>query len=341
MDSVSNIDTAPEIKHNNTTMERMLDFIIALLPACVFGCILFGIRAAFVLLATVAGALISEFLWNKIRKQSLTIGDLTAAAIGLLLGMNLPSTFPIWLAAISGAFAIIVVKLLLGEIAGFALNPVITVRILLAAIFPRLMNNFIEPVSYMPVSSATPLVSETTPIFKNLFFGLHSGCIGETSSFLLLVGGLYLVLRRVINPIIPLCFVGTVALGTVIWGGNLGVSLFGGGLMLGAIFIATDSSISPKTKIGKLIFGVCCGIITFALRQFTPLPEGTAYAILGMNILYIVISKLDLLKIKEKAVEIFSVIGKKIKEVFTALTGFINEKIIKKIKFKFGRKNGS
>ena len=134
------------------------------------------------------------------------------------------------------------------------------------------------------------------PTFKNLFFGFHSGCIGETASFLLILGGLYLILRRVISPIIPVCFIGTVALLSLIAGDNVGIAVFGGGLILGATFMATDYTTSPTTKLGKLVFGIGCGVLTFTIRKFAALPEGVSYSILIMNILVPYINKITLKK---------------------------------------------
>ena len=161
--------------------------------------------------------------------------------------------------------------------------------------FSGAMTKFIEPVSDA-VCSATPLVSTEAVSAKNLFFGMHSGCIGETSSFLLLVGGIYLVIRRVISPVIPVCFIGTVAILSLISGESLAVSVFGGGLMLGAIFMATDYTTTPTTTLGKAVFGLGCGLFTFLIRQFGSLPEGVSYSILIMNILVPYIDKLTLRK---------------------------------------------
>lgn len=303
MKSFLNVTSSPHIKHPDTTSGIMLDVIIALLPACVFGCILFGFKAAVILLTCVASAVLSEFLWNKILKKPNTIGDLSAVVTGLLLGMNLSSELPIWMAAIGSAVAIIVVKQMFGGIGCNFANPAIVARIVLLVSFPAAMTRFSVPVEHV-MSSATPLASLSdataeiaVPLTaKNLFFGMHSGCIGETSAFLLIVGGLYLVMRRVISPITPLSFVGTVALLTLISGDNMTVAIFGGGLMIGAIFMSTDYTTTPTTKWGKLIFGIGCGIITFVIRKFAASPEGVSYAILIMNILVPYINRLTLRK---------------------------------------------
>ena len=293
MKSLLKVTSSPHIKHADTTSGIMLDVIIALLPACVFGCILFGWHAAAVLLTCVASAVLSEYLWCLILKKPQTVYDLSAVVTGLILGMNLPPTLPIWMAAIGGMVAIIVVKQMFGGLGCNFANPALSARIVLLVSFAGAMTTFTAPVSDT-VTTATPLTylgaaTSSYPAqmltFKNLFFGMHSGCIGETSAFLLLVGGLYLVLRRVISVITPVAFIGTVALLSFISGDNVVISVFAGGLMIGAIFMATDYATTPTTKYGKLIFGLGCGIITFVIRKFAALPEGVSYAILIMNIL--------------------------------------------------------
>jgi len=302
MKSILTVTSSPHIKHVDTTSGIMMDVVIALLPACVFGCILFGFSAAAVLVTCVASAVLSEFLWCLILKKPHTIGDFSAVVTGLLLGMNLPPTLPLWMAAIGSMAAIIVVKQMFGGLGCNFANPAITARIILLVSFAGSMTVYVEPVADT-VTSATPLTyisqsasAQMMPTVKNLFFGMHSGCIGETSAFLLLVGGLYLVLRRVISPITPICFIGTVALLSFISGDNVSIAVFGGGLMLGAIFMATDYATTPTTLTGKLIFGIGCGLITFVIRKFAAVPEGVSYSILIMNILTPYINKFTLSK---------------------------------------------
>lgn len=285
-----NAKASPYIRHQDTASGIMLDVIIALLPSAVFGCILFGIKAVLILITCVATAVLSEFLWNKILKKPNTIGDLSAVVTGLLLGMSLSSEVPLWIAAIGSVFAIIVAKQLFGGIGCNFTNPAVTARVVLSLAFYSAMTKYAVPVEDI-VSSATPLaklsdsaVELAVPLTtKNLFFGMHSGCIGETSAFLLIIGGLYLIMRRVIAPTIPFAFVGTVALISLVSGDKVSVAIFGGGLIIGAIFMATDYTTTPTTQWGKLIFGIGCGIITFLIRKFSPLPEGVAIAILIMN----------------------------------------------------------
>lgn len=296
MKELLTVASSPHIKRPDTTRGIMSDVIIALAPAATYGCILFGLRALAVLITSVSVAVLCEFLWNKALKKPNTIKDMSAVVTGLLLGMNLPPTLPLWQAAIGSAAAIIVVKQMFGGLGHNFANPAIAARIILLVSFPASMTRFTEPVSDA-VTSATPLAGTAgTLSFKTLFFGMHAGSIGETSAFLLIVGGLYLVIRRVITPIIPVCFIGTVALLSLISGESVMLSVFVGGLILGAVFMATDYTTSPTTPLGKAIFAVGCGIITFVIRKFGSLPEGVSYSILLMNILVPHINRFTLSK---------------------------------------------
>lgn len=296
MKEMLTVSSSPHIKRPDTTRGIMSDVVIALAPAATYGCILFGLRALAVLITSVGVAVLSEFLWNKALKKPNTIKDMSAVVTGLLLGMNLPPTLPLWQAAIGSVAAIIVVKQMFGGLGHNFANPAIAARIMLLVSFPATMTRFTEPVSDA-VTSATPLAGTAGALsFKTLFFGMHAGSIGETSAFLLIVGGLYLVIRRVITPVIPVCFIGTVALLSLITGENVMLSVFGGGLILGAVFMATDYTTSPTTPLGKAVFAVGCGIITFVIRKFGALPEGVSYSILLMNILVPHINRFTLSK---------------------------------------------
>lgn len=290
------VSSSPHIRHEDTTQGIMLDVIIALLPAAAFGCFIFGFRALAVLLTTVAFAVLSEYLWNIFLKKPQSIGDLSAIVTGLLLGMNLPPNTPIWMAAIGSIAAIIVVKQMFGGLGFNFANPAITARIILLVSFSSKITTFTEPISHT-VSSPTPLaLEESATSFKNLFFGMHGGCIGETSAFLLLMGGLMLVIRKVIKPTIPLSFIGSFALCSAFAGQDVLKQLLMGGVIIGAIFMATDYTTSPTTNLGKLIFGIGCGVLTFIIRNLSNLPEGVSYAILLMNILTPHINTLTLKK---------------------------------------------
>ena len=283
--------SSPHIRHEDTTSGIMLDVIFALSPAAVFGCVIFGLKAVFVLLTTVLIAVVAEYLWNLILKKPQTIGDMSAVLTGLILGMNLSSNTPLPIAAIGSVAAIVVIKQMFGGLGYNFVNPALSARIILLVSFPSFMTSFREPVSDA-VTSATPLANIGGYSLKELFFGMHSGCIGETSAFLLMVGGLYLVVRRVINPIIPLSFIGTVAILSFVSGDDPLKQILSGGLMLGAIFMATDYVTSPTHRLGKLIFGIGCGLITFVIRHFGSLPEGVSYGILIMNIITPLINRI-------------------------------------------------
>lgn len=296
MNKLLKVTSSPHIRHEDSTRGIMSDVIIALLPAAIYGCILFGWNAIFILITTIATAVAAEAVWNLALHKKQTVGDMSAVLTGLLLGMNLSSKTPVWVAAIGSVVAIIVVKQMFGGLGFNFANPAITARIVLLVSFPAKMATFVSPID--AVSTATPLAHDAslTFSFRQLFFGMHGGTIGETSSFLLIIGGIYLVLRRVIKPIIPLSFIGTVAVASLICGDDIKLAVFGGGLMLGAIFMATDYVTSPTTNLGKLIFGIGCGIITFVIRKFGSLPEGVSYSILLMNILTPHINRLTLSK---------------------------------------------
>lgn len=283
--------SSPHIRHEDTTSGIMFDVTLALAPAAVYGCVIFGLKAMFVLLTTIITAIAAEFLWNLILKKPQTIGDMSAVVTGLLLGMNLSPYTPVWIAAIGSIAAIVVVKQMFGGLGFNFVNPALAARIILLVSFPSFMTKFSEPISDV-ISSATPLAELKSYNIKTLFFGMHSGCIGETSAFLLIIGGLYLIIRKVINPIIPISFIGTVALFAAISGENPLKYILSGGLMLGAIFMATDYVTSPTENLGKLIFGIGCGAITFVIRRFGSLPEGVSYAILIMNIITPLINRI-------------------------------------------------
>ncbi len=295
------ISQSPHLGSVDSSRGIMLDVIIALCPAAVAGIVLFGWKAALVIITCIASAVISEYLTGKILKRDPSIKDLSAVVTGLLLGLNLPPAIPLWIAALGSAVAIVVVKMLFGGIGQNFANPAITARIVLMVSFPSLMTTWSEPYAwlngtYSAVSGATPLVDTSGYTLKELFFGVTPGCIGETCALLLLVGGIYLILRRVISPIIPVAFITTVGIFSWIFGGDPLTAVLSGGVMLGAIFMATDYVTSPLTDTGKLIFGIGCGLITFLIRQFGSLPEGVSFSILLMNILTPHINRLTMPK---------------------------------------------
>ena len=259
--------------------------------------VLFGWRALLLEVVCIAGCVLAEFICRKVMKHSNTIGDLSAVVTGLLLAFNLPVTIHPAIALIGCVVAIVVVKQMFGGIGQNFVNPALTARIVLMVSFPAAMTNWVMPFYYRTgslsdaLTTATPLAltaagnTEDLPTALQLFFGTYGGCLGETCSLALLVGFAYLLIRRVITPVIPLCYIGVVALFTWILGGDPLTAVLSGGLLLGAIFMATDYTTSPLTVWGKVVFGVGCGLLTVLIRRFGSLPEGVSFSILLMNIL--------------------------------------------------------
>ncbi len=283
-----NISSSPHITSSENTSGIMLDVIFALLPATVCGIYFFGFHALLIIAVSVASAVVSEYIWCRAIKKEPSLRDLSAIVTGLLLALNLPPTLPLWMAAVGSAVAIIVVKQMFGGIGHNFANPAITARIVLMVSFPTAMTTFVDPFAAVDtVSTATPLSGsqEVATDIAGLFFGNYPGCIGETSAILLLAGGAYLVLRRVITPHIPLAFMASAAVLALILGDDPIRTLLSGGLMIGAIFMATDYVTSPPNRLGKIIFGIGCGLITVIIRHFGNLPEGVSFSILIMNIL--------------------------------------------------------
>lgn len=298
------VSASPHVRSGETTTGVMLDVLIALLPAFIMSIVYYGSRAAVLTLVCVGTAVLSEYLSRKAMKKHNTIGDLSAAVTGLILAMNLPATLPLWMAVIGSVVAIVVVKQMFGGIGQNFVNPAITARIILMVSFPTAMAKWITPFqsawSADAVTAATPMAemakvtagdlsAANLPSLSQMLVGFHGGSMGEVCSLALIAGGIYLLLRRVISPVIPLCFVGTVAVCTLAAGhGNLQFMLYeilGGGLLLGAFFMATDYTTSPINFKGKIIFGIGCGLITSVIRIFGSLPEGVSFSIILMNIL--------------------------------------------------------
>lgn len=285
------LSISPHIHSGNLTSRIMRDVIIALVPTLIAGTLIFGLRALLITAVCVVSSVLSEAIFNKIMKKDQTIGDFSAAVTGLLLALNLPSNIPIWQCAVGSVFAIVVVKCLFGGIGCNVVNPAITARVFMLLAFTD-MTKYGFPTITDAVSSATPLSQmakgEEVSLF-DLFFGLTGGAIGETCAFALLIGFVYLLVRRVITWHIPVSFVGTVFMLSFLMEGfdilQAIAMVLSGGLLLGAIFMATDYVTSPCTAKGKLIFGLGAGMITFLIRYFGSYPEGVSFAILFMNIL--------------------------------------------------------
>ena len=289
------LSVSPHLRNKTNTTIIMLDVVIALLPALVMSAVVFGLRALILVAVCVASCVIAEFLFGLLVKKPCTIGDLSAVVTGILLAFNLPVGLPVWQAVIGSVVAIIVVKQLFGGLGMNFANPAIVGRIVMFLAFSGTMSNYqIPDATGELVATATPLVAtgNDVPTLFNLFIGNNNGCIGETCAAALIAGGIYLMIRKVITFHIPVVFIGTVFVLSllVVPEGQTALNyalyqILSGGLMLGAIFMATDYVTSPYTKWGKVIFAVGCGLITFAIRQFGSYPEGVSFSILFMNIL--------------------------------------------------------
>ena len=292
------VSSAPHIVTESDTTRLMGSVLLALVPAWIASIYIFGIKALVLSIVCVAASVLFEYGYNVIMHRKQTIGDLSAAITGLLIAFNLPSNFPIWQALIGCLFAIVVVKQLFGGLGRNFSNPAITARIFLFISFSANMSTW--PVTRLDstpdaVTGATPLAiyAETSGDFSQLpglgtlLIGFHGGSTGEVCAIALLLGGLYLIVRKVISPIIPCAFIGTVfifgALATKSIHGGL-FHVLAGGVLLGAFFMATDYVTSPKLPLGQLLFGIGCGIITMSIRLYGSYPEGVSFSILLMNL---------------------------------------------------------
>ncbi len=290
------ISVSPHIKSNITTTSIMLDVIIALLPATVAGCLIFGISALWVILVCVATAVLSEFLYNKIIGKTQTITDLSAVVTGLLLALNLPANTPLWQGALGSVFAIIIVKCVFGGIGCNLVNPAITARVFMLIAFTNLATPAFPLDS---ISSATPLaeLAEGKSVqLIDLFLGNIGGAIGETSALALLIGGIYLIIRKIITWHIPVSIIGGTFIFTFLLNGfdfsNALAWILSGGLFIGAFFMATDYVTSPSSAKDKTIFGIAIAFFSVIIRFYGIYPEGVSFAILLMNIVNPYISNL-------------------------------------------------
>ena len=306
------VSASPHIHSPETTTGVMGDVIISLLPALVMAVVWFGSRALVLTAVCIGTAVLAEWLSRRVMKRQNTLGDLSAVVTGLILALNLPASLPLWMAAIGSVVAIVVVKQMFGGIGQNFVNPAMTARIILMVSFPTAMARWTAPLvsawSADAVTTATPMaslaassggnLSADLPSLWRMLVGYHGGSMGEVCALALLVGGVYLIIRRVISPIIPAAYIGTVAVWMLAAGrGDLrfvAYELLGGGLLLGAFFMATDYATSPITAKGKWIFGIGCGVITSVIRLYGSLPEGVSFSIILMNILVPHIERLTL-----------------------------------------------
>ena len=316
MSDLFHVSAAPHSRSPITTKNIMRDVAIALIPAGLFGIYNFGIHALMVIVVTIMACVVTEFLYCKMMKKRSTAGDLSAVITGLLLAFNLPASFPLWMVALGGIFAILVVKMLFGGLGQNFMNPALAARAFLLISFPVRMTSFaIEKITSPSVSDyiqngalavdgvtgATPLAAlkagEAVDLYKMLV-GNIGGTIGETSAIAILLGAAYLVLRKVITLRIPLTYIITVAVFVLIFGGKgfdmtylLG-HILGGGLLLGAFFMATDYVTSPITPVGQIIFAISLGLLTGLFRLLGGSAEGVSYAIIFCNLMVPLIEKI-------------------------------------------------
>ena len=296
------VSVSPHIRDKSTTSRIMLDVLIALVPAFIASIAIFGARSALVVCVCVATCVISEWVYEKAMKKQNTIRDLSACITGVLLAFNLPVSIPLWQAAFGSLVAIILVKQLFGGLGKNFANPAITARIVMFLAFSITMTTWggADGVSGATsgasavadsVSGATPLVLiakgqiSALPSITDMLLGLRGGCLGETSVIALALGGIYLLIRRVITWHTPVMFIGTVLAFTALLGAEPVYQVLSGGLFLGAIFMATDYVTSPQTSAGRIVFGIGAGLLTVIIRMYGSYPEGVSFAILLMNVL--------------------------------------------------------
>ena len=299
------VSISPHIHDKTTTTRIMFDVIIALVPAFIASILIFGARAAVVVMVCVASCVFFEWVFEKITKRPNTFSDLTAIITGILLAFNLPVTIPLWQAVFGSAVAIILVKQLFGGLGKNFANPAITARIVMFLAFSVTMTNWDSPYDSTSlwvypidgVAGATPLAliwrgeQEYLPSLMQMFLGIRGGSLGETSNLALMIGGIYLLLRKVITWHIPVVYIAVVVALSALLGEHPIYQMFAGGLFLGAIFMATDYVTSPQTVKGKLIFAAGAGAFTVLFRIYSSYPEGVSFAILLMNILTPYINK--------------------------------------------------
>ena len=284
------VSVNPHIYAKDTTQTIMRDVLIALMPAVAASVLFFGVRALLVEVVCVAVAMACEWAFEKITGKPITVMDLSAAVTGLILALNLPVEIPIWQAMFGSFVAIIVVKQFFGGIGQNFANPAITARVIMLVAFSGAMTTWAVPAFTDATTAATPLAilsgtEGTLPTLAQMFLGARGGSLGETSCLALLLGGAYLIYRRVITWHTPAAFIGTVLVLTALLGRQPLYQVMAGGLFIGAFFMATDYTTSPPTPKGKLIFGLGCGLITVLIRVWGNYPEGVSFSILLMNIL--------------------------------------------------------
>ena len=288
--ALKRVASSPHIHAGRSVQGVMLEVIIALVPAGAFGVYYFGWRALLIIAVSVLSAVFWEWLYTRIAKKPCTVGDLSAVVTGVLLAYNLPASVPVWMPVIGTLLAIVLVKMIFGGLGSNFVNPALTARAILMTSWVGYMSGSAYQVAVRGVdaiSSATPLVAPESYELYQLFIGQCPGCIGEVGRVALLVGGVYLIVRKVISWRIPVLMLGTLFVCTWLAEGSAyagAYAILSGGAFLAAFFMATDYATSPVTPVGKLIMGVGCGLIAFVIRRFSSMPEGVSYAVLIMNL---------------------------------------------------------
>ena len=319
------VSSSPHMVTKTDTSKIMGTVLIALLPAFAVGIYQFGFRVVTLTAVFVASCVLFEYLYNKITKKPQTVGDLSAVLTGVLLAFNCPSSLPYEIAIVGSFAAIVVIKQLFGGIGQNLVNPAVTARVFMFIAFATPMTSWPTPRGGHATGAVVDATTSATPLGvlshgsfadvyndgftkMDLFLGNVGGCIGEVSALAILIGGLFLIWKKVISPIIPVTFIAPVFVLGLIWGGFDGAlfHILAGGLMLGAFFCATDYVTSPTLPLGKVIFGIGCGLFTMLIRIFASYPEGVSFAILLMNILTPYIDKIcekRMYKLPKKAKE--------------------------------------
>lgn len=297
MGKLLNVSSSPHVRSNETTKSIMTDVCIAMLPATAFGVVQFGIHALLVVIATVIACVASEYVYEKVMKKPITIGDMSAVVTGMILALNMPADIPLWIPMLGGVFGIIVVKQLYGGLGQNFMNPALAARCFLLISFAGKMSTF----TLDGWTGATPLA-----VLKNggqvdlaaMFIGKIPGTIGEVSVIALLIGAAYMVYKKVITLRIPVTYIATVAVFTFIFGGMdvnfMLAHIFGGGLIFGAFFMATDYVTSPITPKGQIVFGILLGVLTGLFRMYGGSAEGVSYAIIISNLMVPLIERFTL-----------------------------------------------
>lgn len=304
MERLLHVSSSPHVRDTVTTNNIMYDVLIAMIPAAAFGVYQFGLNSLLVIILTMAACVLSEYIYEKAMKRPITIADGSALVTGMILALNMPPEIPVWIPMLGGVFAIIVVKQLYGGLGQNFMNPALAARCFLLLSFSGLMNNFTASgIGFDSVSGATPLAmirSGESVDLAALVIGRIPGTIGEVSVIALLIGAVYMLVKKVISPRIPLIYIGTVAVFLFLFGGfdayYVLCEVCSGGLIFGAFFMATDYVTSPITPKGQVVFGILLGLLTGIFRLWGASPEGVSYAIILSNLCVPMIERVTLPK---------------------------------------------